>query len=70
MMHHSNAPQRLLLVIPYSILQGEDYTLTSGRYPRRQLLAAKSRPLHHDPWRDQTLAEYNRLSRESSAGGR
>jgi len=42
MMQHSNKPQRLYSLIPYSILSGEDYTPTSGPiYPGTTNLPAK-----------------------------
>ncbi len=42
MMQHSNKPQRLLSPIPYSILQGEDYTPTCGPiYPGKSHLDPK-----------------------------
>ena len=64
MMHHSNAPQRLYSMIPYSILQGEDYTLTSGPiYPGASCLPPKVD--RYTTTRGVIkLAEYNRLSRE------
>jgi hypothetical protein len=64
MMQHSNKPQRLFSPIPYSILQGEDYTASCGPvYPGKSHLPRKidryttSRGVL-------TLEEYNRLSRE------
>jgi hypothetical protein len=64
MMHHSDAPQRLYSMIPYSILQGEDYTLTSGPiYPGASCLPPKVD--RYNTTRGVIgLAEYNRLSRE------
>ena len=42
MMQHSNKPQRLYSLIPYSILQGEDYVPSSGPlYPGASHLGAK-----------------------------
>ena len=65
MMQHSNLPQRLYSLIPYSILQGEDYTPTlRPRLSGRQPPAAEDRPLQHHARRI-GLAEYNRLSRET-----
>jgi hypothetical protein len=64
MMQHSDKPQRLFSPIPYSILQGEDYTPTCGPvYPGKS---------HLDPKVDRytttrgvlTLDEYNKLARE------
>lgn len=64
MMQHSNNPQHLYSPIPYSILQGDDYTPSSGPiYPGKSYL---------DPKIDRyvttrgvlTLTEYNKLSRE------
>jgi hypothetical protein len=64
MMQHSDKPQRLFSLVPYSILQGEDFTPTCGPvYPGKS---------HLDPKIDRyttsqgvlTLAEYNQRSRE------
>ena len=65
MMQHSNLPQRLYSLIPYSILQGEDYTPTCGPvYP-----GASHLPQKVDRYNTTRgvigLAEYNRLSRET-----
>ncbi len=65
MMQHSNAPQRLYSLIPYSILQGEAYTPTSGPiYPGASHLPAKLD--RYNTTRGVIgLAEYNRLAREA-----
>jgi hypothetical protein len=65
MMQHSNLPQRLYSLIPYSILQGEDYTPTCGPvYP-----GASHLPQKVDRYNTTRgvigLAEYNRLSRQT-----
>ena len=65
MMQHSNLPQRLYSPIPYSILQGEDYTSSSGPiYP-----GASHLPQKVDRYNTTRgvigLTEYNRLSRET-----
>jgi len=64
MMQHADKPQRLYSLIPYSILQGEDYTPTAGPvYPGKSHLPAKID-------RYQTtrgvlpLVEFNRQARE------
>jgi hypothetical protein len=64
MMQHSNKPQRLYSLIPYSILQGEDYTPTSGPiYPGKSHLDAKID--RYTTTRGVLgLEEYNRLARE------
>jgi hypothetical protein len=64
MMQHSNGPQRLYSLIPYSILQGEDYTASSGPiYPGVTNLPAKV-DRYNTTHGIIGLAEYNRLSRE------
>jgi hypothetical protein len=65
MMQHSNLPQRLYSLIPYSILQGEDYTSTCGPvYPGASHLPQKAD--RYNTTRGVIgLAEYNRLSRET-----
>ena len=64
MMQHSNGPQRLYSLIPYSILQGEDYTASSGPiYPGATNLPAKV-DRYNTTRGVMGLAEYNRLSRE------
>jgi hypothetical protein len=64
MMQHSNKPQRLYSLIPYSILQGEDYTPTSGPiYPGKSHLDAKI-DRYATTRGILDLAEYNRLARE------
>ncbi len=64
MMQHSNKPQRLYTLIPYSILQGEDYLPSCGPvYPGKN---------HLDPKNDRymttrgvlTLQAYNKLASE------
>jgi hypothetical protein len=65
MMQHSNGPQRLYSLIPYSILQGEDYTPTCGPiYP-----GATHLPTKLDRYNTTRgvigLQEYNRLAREA-----
>ncbi|HZZ63528.1 MAG TPA: hypothetical protein VFE63_20570 [Roseiarcus sp.] len=67
MMQHSNGPQRLYSLIPYSILQGEDYTPTSGPiYPGKSYLPKKAD--RYNTTRGVIgLEEYNRLSREVRA---
>ena len=69
MMQHSNQPQRLYSLIPYSILQGEDYTASSGPiYPGRQLPATEGRPLQHDARRDRARRIQPPVAREPPAG--
>ncbi len=65
MMQHSNAAQRLYSLIPYSILQGEDYTPTSGPiYPGASHLPGKLD--RYNTTRGVIgLAEYNRMAREA-----
>lgn len=65
MMQHSNGPQRLYTLIPYSILQGEDYTASSGPvYPGVSCLPQKVD--RYNTTRGVIgLDEYNRLSREN-----
>jgi hypothetical protein len=63
MMQHNNAPLRMFTPIPYSILNGDDYTSTSGPvYPGSTVL-----PRKEDRYRTSrgvlTLAEYNKASR-------
>jgi hypothetical protein len=66
MMQHSDKPQRMFSPIPYSILCGEDYVASCG--PLRPGVT------HHAPKIDRytttrgvlTLAEYNRLARETT----
>lgn len=65
MMQHSNQPQRLYSPIPYSILQGEDYTPSSGPlYPGSSHLEAKA-DRYTTTRGVLTLADYNRLARET-----
>ena len=61
MMQHSNGPQRLYSLIPYSILQGDDYTPTCGPvYPGASHLPAKID--RYNTTRGVVgLEEYNRL---------
>ena len=65
MMQHSNLPQRLYSPIPYSILQGEDYTSSCGPiYPGASHLPHKAD--RYNTTRGVIgLAEYNRLARET-----
>jgi hypothetical protein len=64
MMQHSNNPQHLYSPIPYSILQGEDYTPSSGPvYPGKSHLDAKI-DRYVTTRGVLTLAEYNKLARE------
>jgi len=64
MMQHSNAPQRLYTLIPYSVLQGDDYTPSSGPiYPGASHLPAKV-DRYNTTRGVIKLEEYNRLSRE------
>jgi len=64
MMQHSNAPQRLYSLIPYSVLQGDDYTPSSGPiYPGASHLPAKV-DRYNTTRGVIKLEEYNRLSRE------
>ena len=64
MMQHSNGPQHLYSPIPYSILQGEDYTPSSGPiYPGKSHLDAKI-DRYVTTRGVLTLAEYNKLARE------
>jgi hypothetical protein len=64
MMQHSNAPQRIYSLIPYSILQGDSYTSTCGPiYPGASHLQAKVD--RYNTTRGYIgLEEYNRLARE------
>jgi hypothetical protein len=64
MVQHSNGPQRLYSLIPYSILQGEDYTASSGPiYPGASCLPKKID--RYNTTRGVIgLTEYNRLARE------
>ena len=65
MMQHSNKPQRLYSLIPYSILQGDDYTPTCGPvYPGKSHLPTKL-DRYTTTRGVLTLAEYNRLAREN-----
>jgi len=64
MMQHSNGPQRLFSLIPYSVLQADDYTPTCGPvYP-----GASHLPTKVDRYNTTRgvigLEEYNRLARE------
>ena len=69
MMQHSNNPQRLYSPIPYSILQGDDYTPTCGPiYPGKSHLDAKI-DRYITTRGVLTLAEYNRLAREMRPPG-
>jgi hypothetical protein len=64
MMQHSNKPQRLYSPIPYSILQGDDYTATCGPvYPGKSHLPPKE-DRYTTTRGVLTLAEYNKLSRD------
>ncbi|MBM3482477.1 MAG: hypothetical protein FJX66_04170 [Alphaproteobacteria bacterium] len=63
MMQHNNGPRRMFTPIPFSILMGDDYTLTSGPvYPGSTCL-----PKKEDRYRtsrgQMTLAEYNNAVR-------
>jgi len=65
MAQHSNQPTRMFTSIPYSVLNGDSYTCSSGPlYPGITNLPAKK-----DAYRTTrgilNLAEYNKLSRES-----
>jgi hypothetical protein len=65
MMQHSDQPHRLYSLIPYSILQGEEYTASSGPiYPGVSFLPKKA-DRYNTTRGVLGLAEYNRLSRES-----
>ena len=64
MMQHSSKSQRLYSLVPYSILQGGDYTATCGPvYPGKSHLPDKE-DRYTTTKGVLTLAEYNRLARE------
>ena len=67
MMQHSNAPQRLFSLIPYSILQGDSYTATCGPvYPGDSHLAGKGRPIQYHARR--SLASRNTTGWRAKCG--
>ena len=64
MMQHSNGPQRLYSLIPYSILQGDDYTPSCGPvYPGTSHLPPKL-DRYTTTRGVLTLAQYNKLARQ------
>jgi hypothetical protein len=64
MAQHSNKPNRMYTSIPYSILKGEPYTVTSGPvYPGVTFLSEK-KDAYNTTRGTITLAEYNKLSQE------
>jgi hypothetical protein len=64
MAQHSNKPNRMYTSIPYSILKGEPYTVTSGPvYPGVTFLPEK-KDAYNTTRGTITLAEYNKLSQE------
>lgn len=65
MMQHSNKPMRMYSPLPYSILQGEDYVPSCGPiYPGITNLERKV-DRYNTSKGALTLADYNRLSRET-----
>ena len=70
MMQHSNGPQHLYSLIPYSVLQGDDYTpLVRPDLSRREPSARQGRPLHHHRGVI-GLDEYNSSRAKSAPGAR
>jgi hypothetical protein len=64
MAQHSDKPTRMYTNIPYSVLQGDDYTFSSGPiYPGVTCLPEK-KDAYNTTRGTLTLAEYNKLSRE------